>query len=89
MNLSHCEAWKKPSSLVIALFQRDDHNIPSGKVPCVIVRLDTRPERKYSVSLIFKTLVNRRCEFSAPISKQPAHKFSIKINLVHLEKKFV
>lgn len=77
---------KKHSSLVIALFQKDNHDIPSGVVPRVMVRLDTRPERKYSVSLIFKTLVNRRCEFSAPISKRPAHKFSVKINLVHIEK---
>lgn len=61
--------------------------ITTGMVPRVIVRLDTRPERKYSVSLIFKTLVNRRCEFSAPISERPAHKFSVKINVVHVEKK--
>lgn len=46
-----------------------------------------RRERKYAMSLILKTLANRRCEFSVPISQRSAHKFSIKINLVRVEKK--
>lgn len=85
MNLSHCEAWKKQKfSNCFVPERQSQHSVWNSSLgDC---RLDTRPERKYSVSLIFKTLVNRRCEFSAPINERPAHKFSVKINLVHIEK---
>lgn len=85
------KAWKSDSR-VIVLFQTIWHissspGIVFGITSGSILSQEKKKKANISVCLTLKTSVYHRCKFSASISKCSTHKFSVKINRVHLKKK--